>query len=163
MDAAILSREMGRPVRVQACATRHGWDPKGPASVHRARAGIDAQGKVIAYHSRARAFRASTSRQRRPSQRQPRRAVEGLPLASRDAFGVPQEAYVLRPPAHGLGDGSRHCSTALRRFALRTCATRRTANAFASESFIDELAVAVGLDAVEFRCAISGIRATSPR
>ena len=26
-----------------------GWDPKGPASIHRARAALDADGNVIAY------------------------------------------------------------------------------------------------------------------
>src|SRR6185295_295195 len=50
LDAALLSKLTGRPVRVQYM--RHdgtGWDPKGPAGVYRARAGLDAAGNVIAY------------------------------------------------------------------------------------------------------------------
>src|SRR5712671_4437333 len=49
-DAAVLSKHLGRPIRVQYM--RHegtGWDPKGPAAVYRARAGLDAQGTVVAY------------------------------------------------------------------------------------------------------------------
>jgi nicotinate dehydrogenase subunit B len=38
-DAALLSKAVGRPVRVQGLRYEgHGWDPKGPASIHRARA-----------------------------------------------------------------------------------------------------------------------------
>ncbi|HYY36650.1 MAG TPA: molybdopterin cofactor-binding domain-containing protein, partial [Xanthobacteraceae bacterium] len=64
MDAAVLANAVGKPVRVQYTReqatgrpvrvqyTRDqgtGWDPKGPASIHRARAAIDASGQVIAY------------------------------------------------------------------------------------------------------------------
>ena len=49
-DAALLSRDVGRPVRVQGMRNEgHGWDPKGPASIHRARAGLDAAGDIVAY------------------------------------------------------------------------------------------------------------------
>ena len=33
-----------------------GWDPKGPASIHRARAAIDAQGNVMAYEFTSKGF-----------------------------------------------------------------------------------------------------------
>jgi hypothetical protein len=39
----------------------HGWDPKGPASIHRARAALDKDGAVIGYMFESRASRASTS------------------------------------------------------------------------------------------------------
>jgi len=51
MDAAVLSRAVGKPVRMQGM--RHdgtGWDPKSPASGHRSRAAIDQDGKVTAWH-----------------------------------------------------------------------------------------------------------------
>jgi len=39
VDAAVRSKAVGRPVRVQKMRYEgHGWDPKGPASIHRARA-----------------------------------------------------------------------------------------------------------------------------
>src|SRR5262249_25906628 len=49
-DAALLSKVVGKPVRMQYM--RHdaiAWDPKGPAAVYHARAGLDAQGNVVAY------------------------------------------------------------------------------------------------------------------
>jgi hypothetical protein len=49
LDAAMISKMTGRPVRVQYM--RHdatAWDPKAPASIHRARAALDANGKVTA-------------------------------------------------------------------------------------------------------------------
>ena len=43
MDAAVLAKAVGKPVRVQYMRDEGtGWDPKGPASIHRARAAIDA-------------------------------------------------------------------------------------------------------------------------
>src|SRR3981081_4269751 len=56
-DAVVLCKHLRRPVRVQYM--RHegiAWDPKGTASVSRNRAGIDADGKVIAYESIGKAF-----------------------------------------------------------------------------------------------------------
>jgi hypothetical protein len=39
MDAAVMSQLVGKPVRVQYMRYEgHGWDPKAPASVHKARA-----------------------------------------------------------------------------------------------------------------------------
>ncbi len=32
------------------------WDPKGPASVHHAKAGLDASGKIIAYQFESKGF-----------------------------------------------------------------------------------------------------------
>jgi len=49
-DAALLSRAVGKPVRVQWMrADEHGWEPKGPAQLDLIRAGVDAEGKIIAW------------------------------------------------------------------------------------------------------------------
>ena len=57
MDAALLAKASGRPVRVQYTrAQATGWDPKGPASIHRARAAIDAADNVIAYEFVSKGF-----------------------------------------------------------------------------------------------------------
>src|SRR4029077_11107183 len=46
-DAALLSRAVGKPVRVQWMREdEHGWEPKGPAQLDIVRAGVDAQGKI---------------------------------------------------------------------------------------------------------------------
>ena len=56
-DAALLSRAVGKPVRVQWMRDdEHGWEPKGPAQLDLARAGVDAQGKIIAWDFADRGF-----------------------------------------------------------------------------------------------------------
>jgi nicotinate dehydrogenase subunit B len=48
--AAILSKEAGKPVRLQFMRwDEHGWDNYGPAHVGEVRAAADAQGKMVAY------------------------------------------------------------------------------------------------------------------
>lgn len=153
MDAVLLSKAVGRPVRLQGMRhDGHGWDPKGPASVHRARAGLDAAGNVIAYHFESKGFSRFNIA---PNEANPSDSLAGqlmgLPLASRDAFGVPQEAYVF--------DHKRMAWETIpplldRASPLRTAHLRDPVGPqlhFASESFIDELAAATGRDAVEFR------------
>ncbi len=49
-DAALLSRAVGRPVRVQLTREQeHGWEPKGAAQVVDVRGGLDLEGGPIAY------------------------------------------------------------------------------------------------------------------
>ena len=53
----VLAKAVGKPVRLQYTRDQGtGWDPKGPASIHRARAAIDANGKVIAYEFISKGF-----------------------------------------------------------------------------------------------------------
>ena len=48
--AAMLSQEIGKPVRVQFSRTdEHGWDNFGPAHLADVKVGADANGKIIAY------------------------------------------------------------------------------------------------------------------
>src|SRR5262249_27258332 len=57
MDAAILARAAGRPVRLQYTRDQGtGWDPKGPASIHRARAAINASGNMVGYEFTSKGF-----------------------------------------------------------------------------------------------------------
>jgi CO/xanthine dehydrogenase Mo-binding subunit len=56
-DAAVLAKAVGKPVRVQYMREQGtGWDPKGPASIHRARAAIDGSGKIVAYEFLSKGF-----------------------------------------------------------------------------------------------------------
>ena len=57
MDAAVLAKAVGKPVRLQYMRDQGtGWDPKGPASIHKARAALDAPGKVTAYEFTSKGF-----------------------------------------------------------------------------------------------------------
>ena len=48
--AAVMSQAVGKPVRVQFMRSdEHGWDDYGPAHLADVRAGIDANGKIVAY------------------------------------------------------------------------------------------------------------------
>src|SRR5207253_6694792 len=49
-DAALLSRAVGAPVRIQwSRHDEHGWEPKGPAQLQTLKAGVDDAGKIIAW------------------------------------------------------------------------------------------------------------------
>ena len=51
-EAAVIAREIGKPVRLQWMRQdEHGWDPKGPPVVLDYRASIDDQGQITAWES----------------------------------------------------------------------------------------------------------------
>ena len=153
MDAAFISRAVGKPVRVQGMrADGTAWDPKAPASVHRARAALDASGKVVAYDFLAKGF---SRQQIATNESDPAHSLVGQALGmtpkGNEILGIPAESYGFEnkrlawetiPP---LVDG---CSP------LRTSHFRDPAGPevhFASEQFIDELAAVAGEDTVAFR------------
>jgi nicotinate dehydrogenase subunit B len=151
MDAAVLAKAVGRPVRLQYMRNQGtGWDPKPPASTHHARAAIDASGNVIAYEFISKAF---SLLEIDSNESQPRDSLAGqllgVPLKPTDAFRVPGDSYGFAnkrlawetiPPL--LDRGS----------PLRTSHMRDPAMIhFGSESFIDEVAAALNVDPVEFR------------
>jgi nicotinate dehydrogenase subunit B len=153
MDAAVLSKAVGKPVRVQYMRNEGtGWDPKGPASIHRGRAAIDASGNVAAYEFYSKGF---SRWDVQTNESRPERTLAGhflgVPLKSEDMFGAPAEGYeyankrTLWETIPPLLD---------RASPLRTSHLRDPVGPqlhFASESFIDELAHAVGADPVQFR------------
>src|SRR4051812_25912495 len=95
MDAALLAKAVGRPVRLQYTREQGtGWDPKGPASIHRARAAIDASGKVIAYEFMSKAVpRVDVNSNESQPYDTLAGQLTGVPLKSGDGFGVPAESY----------------------------------------------------------------------
>jgi nicotinate dehydrogenase subunit B len=152
-DAALISKLVGRPVRLQYM--RHdgtAWDPKGPAGVYRARAGLDAQGNVVAYDFFAKGF----SRQDvLPVENDPKDTLAGqmtdIAPKGNILFQTPSEKYEFANKRCGW-----ECIGPLldRASPLRTGHLRDPLGAethFASESFIDELAHATNTDPVEFR------------
>jgi len=147
-DAAILSRAIGRPVRVQwSREDEHGWDPKGPPQLLDISGAVDANGNILDW--RAEMWIPQTTR-----------GMPNIPLLAPAAAGFddvrglnpglisqngdpPYAANRVQVIAHWLKD------TPLRPAPLRS--PGKPANCFAVESFIDELAAAAGLDPVEFR------------
>ena len=154
IDAVLLSREVGRPVRVQydrADATA--WDPKGPPGVFRLRGGLDAKRQVTAFdfHSRGYSGRTRPSGTSRFSDSLASQLVGGHVTRSQDLFQVSAESYRFEHRRVGgeLIAWEQSLATGLRTGHLRD--PDGMATCFASESFIDELAWAAGEDPVAFR------------
>src|SRR5262249_55773303 len=97
MDAAILARAVGKPVRLQSMREQGtGWDPKGPASIHKARAAIDTAGKVIAYEFTSKGFsRIDVNTNGGKPHDTLAGQMRGVELKSGDGFGVPAESYAF--------------------------------------------------------------------
>jgi nicotinate dehydrogenase subunit B len=153
MDAAVLAKATGRPVRVQYTRDQGtGWDPKGPASIHRARAALDASGQVTAYEFVSKGFsRVDVN----TNGSQPFDTLaghfRGIELKSGDNFGIPAESYEFAnkktywetiPP---LLDRA----SPLRSSHLRDPVGPQIH--FASESFMDEVAHTLNVDPLELR------------
>jgi hypothetical protein len=72
----------------------HGWDPKGPASIHRARAALDPDGAVIGYVFESKGFsRIDIDTNESDPSTSLAGQLLGLPLKSLHGFGVPAESY----------------------------------------------------------------------
>jgi nicotinate dehydrogenase subunit B len=152
-DAAVIAQAIGKPVRLQYMREQGtGWDPKGPASIHRARAAIDASGKVTAYEFTSKGFsRIDVQTNGGMPADTLAGQLLGVPLVVNDGFGVPAESYAFDAKrlswetiAPLLDRGS----------PLRSAHLRDPVGPqihFASESFIDEVAAALNVDPVEFR------------
>jgi len=153
MEAALLAKAVGKPVRVQYMrADGTGWDPKGPASIQRARAAVDASGKVIAYEFASKGFSRVdvNTNESKPWDTLAGQLI-GVELKSGDGFGVPAESYAF--------DHKRLLWETIpplldRASPLRSAHLRDPVGPqihFASESFMDEVAAALNVDPIEFR------------
>jgi len=149
-EAALISRELGRPVRVQWMREDDlGWDPKGPPQLLDLRAALDAKGEVLAWESVAMV-----------PQNNP--APTGTPLIAAVAAGLVdgsgmssgQTSLNSDPPylfPHMRADIKWLAATPLRPSALR--APGKIGNVFAVESFIDEICAETHADPLAFRRA----------
>jgi len=141
-DAALLSRAVGAPVRVQLTREQeHAWEPKGAAQLMDVNGGLNADGSPAAYD-----FITSY-----PSNGAPTlallltRTIEPTATAYEmgDRTAVPPYAYPnLRIAANDM-------APILRASWLRGVSA--LPNSFAHESYIDELASAAGADPVDYR------------
>src|SRR6516164_5064843 len=147
-DAAIVSRAVGRPVRVQwSREDEHGWDPKGPPQLLDIFGAVGADGRILAWRTEM-------------WLPQMTRGLPDIPLLAPAAAGLedvrglqpgfiwqnadpPYAAENVQVLVHWLKDAP------LRAAPIRS--PGKPANCFAVESFVDELAAAAGLDPIEFR------------
>jgi nicotinate dehydrogenase subunit B len=152
-DCAVLAKAVGKPVRLQYTRDQGtGWDPKGPASIHTARAALDAQGNVVAYEFVSKGF-SRVDVNTNGSQLFDTLAGQtlGVALKSGDGFGVPAESYEF---ANKRASWQTIAPLLDRSSPLRSSHLRDPVGPqihFASESFMDEVAAATNQDPIEFR------------
>ena len=154
VDAVLVAQAVGRPVRLQySREDATAWDAKGPPGVYRLRGGLDAAGKVVAfdYFSRGYSGRTRPSGTSRYGDSLASQLEGGHQTRSQDLFQVSAESYRFdhQRVAGELLEWKQSLATGLRTAHLRD--PDGMATCFASESFIDELALAAGLDPVAFR------------
>jgi nicotinate dehydrogenase subunit B len=157
LEAAMLAMAVpGKPVRLQwSRADEFGWEPLGAAMLIDCEAALDGQGRISAWRS----------------------VVRGYPNTARPGFGGGAGANLLAAQLRGKSMPVRDATNAglnrnaeplydipalqvdeelipeppVRVSSLRTLGAY--ANVFAVESFMDELALAAGTDALAFRLA----------
>jgi nicotinate dehydrogenase subunit B len=141
-DAALLSRAVGRPVRVQLTREQeNAWEPKGAAQLMQVKGGLNADGTVAAYD-----FETSY-----PSNGSPTLALLLTRTIEPVALAYEMGDRTARPPYDytNLRVTVNDMAPMLRASWLRGVSA--LPNSFAHESYIDELATAAGVDPVEFR------------
>jgi nicotinate dehydrogenase subunit B len=141
-DAVLLSRAVGRPVRVQLTREQeHAWEPKGTAQLIDVNGGLNADGSVAAYDFAT----------RYPSNGAPTLALllTGMIPPVPDIFQMgdrtaipPYDYDAMRVVAHDM-------PPIVRASWLRGVSA--LPNSFAHESYIDELATEAGVDPIEYR------------
>lgn len=166
LDAIILSRAVGRPVRVQwSRADENGWESYKSARWFECKGGVDRNGKIVAWDTRTWGF----SGYSRPEYHEPKHGGEPGSLITaqlagwaepglEEGFGGASNNFLpvysdipnrfvkftyLGPASHRQGP-----------IRLRVGSMRGVGspdNIFIAESFMDELAAAANADPLEFR------------
>lgn len=147
--AAVVSSEIGKPVRMQYMRyDETAWDPKGPALLVDLAAALDDAGNVVAWSFHGR----SPTDQGRPDGT-PASVLAGLLLGHQPRSPVFVGGDRNAPNNYSFPN-QRVVITDLQSAVLRQSALRGlggTPNSFANESFVDELAHLAGADPVAFR------------
>ena len=146
-DAALISKLIGKPVRVQWMREdEHGWDPKGPPTLVEITAGLDARGDIVGWDAELWVPKADITEWPRTI------AVTLAGIPQKDAINpgnIHRNLDPSYPFAHQKAVAHRLESTPFRPSWIRT--PGRMQNTYANEIFIDECATAAGADPVEYR------------
>jgi CO/xanthine dehydrogenase Mo-binding subunit len=149
-DAALMSKAVGRPVRVQwSREDEHGFDPKAPPQLLALEGSVSSDGRIDAWRTEMWIPKATAS-------------LPNMPLLALDAAGIAQTPGITTGLISQNGNPLVAvpnqevlvhwlATSPLRPSNIR--APGKIGNLFAVESFTDELAHAAGRDPVEFRLA----------
>ena len=147
-EAALLSRELRRPMRVQWMREdEHGWDPKGPPQLLDLRATLGVDGEITAWETVAMVPANAPSQPDIP-------LVAAVAAGLDDGRGLFAGLLSLNADAPYAVANMRaeirwQATTPLRPSNLR--APGKIGNVFAVESFFDELAATAGVDPLAYR------------
>ncbi len=152
-EAALLSKEFGRPVRVQ-WSRKEGtaWDPKAPAAVITLRAGVDEANNLTGWLFKAKGFNGWDVKFNGES---PEHVLVGMLTGHKKwtgfNFNTPEESYQFPKHVHWWETVAPYLEQAspLRTAHLR--APQEMQTHFGQECFIDEVALASGIDPAAFR------------
>jgi nicotinate dehydrogenase subunit B len=152
-EAAYIAKEIGRPVRVQWMRNEEtAWDTKAPAFACKLRGALDAQGNLVAFDYLARSADYNHVGYNEPDTvliAQLMGVRRDKPAAGSSAGPAEMYAIPNRRTAQEVVSLPLVWETPLRTGNLRD--PNGPQSAFASESFIDELAAAAKADPVAFR------------
>jgi CO/xanthine dehydrogenase Mo-binding subunit len=145
-EAALIAREIGKPVRLQwSRADEQVWSPKGPPTLLENRAALDANGNVVAWEitgympNRPKGFEVTLTAAE----------LSGLPKDTAfpgnifQSLAVPYTFPNIQATARWLAE------TPFKPSWIRT--PGRMQNTYANECFMDECAAAAGADPIEYR------------
>jgi nicotinate dehydrogenase subunit B len=141
-DAVLLSRAVGRPVRVQLTREQeHAWEPKGTAQLMDVKGGLNADGSVAGYDFAT----------RYPSNGAPTLALllTGTIAPVADVFEMGDRTAVPPYDYDNMRVVVHDMPPIVRAAWLRGVSA--LPNTFAHESYIDELATEAGVDPIEYR------------
>lgn len=152
LDAVLLSRAVGKPVRVQwSREDENTWEPKGQPQFFRMRAAVDATGNLTAWRCAEKSIVLTE--------------VQGMPQLAERQVGI-YPPFEGQPTAGGPAAGelynvaNQHIVGETMPWVRAEADPLRTNHnrsphvpprLFASECFLDEVAAGVGADPVEFR------------
>ena len=140
IDAVRLAKAVGKPVKmIRSREDDIAFGKFRPMTAHYIEAGLDRNGKVIAWHHRVVAESVIAYTSGDPTPRQDRIVMKGspipqYPIPNKLAEHVIESRGARLSPWRGVGNGH---------------------NAFAAESFIDEIAKDQGKDPIAFRIALA--------
>jgi len=152
-EAALLSKEFGRPVRMQwSRAEGTAWDPKAPAGIISMKAGLDEANNVTGWLFKAKGFNGWDVRFTGES---PEHTLVGMLTGHKKwnayNFNTPEESYAFPKHVHWWETVPPYLQEASPMRTAHLRAPQEMQTRFGQESFIDEVALAAGMDPVAFR------------
>lgn len=150
-EAAILSQMVGKPVRVQWMRPdEHIWEPHGPGTVHAMKAGLDSNNNLVSWQHEA--WMPPNNDDRTLGPLLARQPVGGpVPIGGwtgPNLYRFPN-SYEFAHELFEVGAATSPYGAGIRTTYLRSPGQYQIT--YAQEAFVDEIASAAGVDALQFR------------